>query len=48
MSKMFYSEQFSLVYFKFKWFKVLLGITNNSIKYQLFIDTQIDDKTVLF
>ena len=31
-----------------KWFQVLLCITNNSIKYQSFVYTQLNDQTVLF
>ena len=31
-----------------KWFQVLLHITNNSLKYQLFIYTQLTDQTVIF
>ena len=33
---------------KVKWFQVLLSITNNSIKHQSFIHTQLNDQTVLF
>ena len=33
---------------KVKWFLVLLCITNNSIKYQSFVYTQLNDQTVLF
>ena len=45
--KNFYSKLFSLVN-KVKWFQVLLCITNNSIKHQSFIYTQLNVKTVLF
>ena len=31
-----------------KLFQVLLCLTNNSIKYQLFVYTQLNDQTVLF
>ena len=31
-----------------KWFQVLQCITNNSIKHQSFIYTQLNDQTVLF
>ena len=31
-----------------KSFQVMLGITNNSIKHQLFIHTQLNDQIVLF
>ena len=31
-----------------KWFQVFLCITNNSIKHQLFVCTQLNDQTVLF
>ena len=30
------------------WFQVLLCITNNSIKYQSFVYTQLNDQIVLF
>ena len=33
---------------KVKWFQVLLCITNNSIKHQSFIYSQLNDETVLF
>ena len=33
---------------KVKWFKVLLCITNNSIKHQSFLYIQLSDQTVLF
>ena len=42
-----YIKLFSLVN-KVKWFYVLLGITNNSIKNQSCIYTQLNVKTVLF
>ena len=31
-----------------KWFQVLLYMTNNSIKYQSFVYTQLNDKTVTY
>ena len=31
-----------------KWSQVLLCITNNSIKHQLFVYTQLNDQTVIF
>ena len=31
-----------------KWLQVLLCITNNSIKHQSFVHTQLNDQTVLF
>ena len=31
-----------------KWFQILLCITNNLIKYQSFIYTQLNDQSVLF
>ena len=31
-----------------KWFQVLLCITNNSIKHQSFVYTQLNDQTILF
>ena len=31
-----------------EWFQVLLCMTNNSIKHQLFVYTQLKDQTVLF
>ena len=33
---------------KVEWFQVLLCIKNNSIKYQSFAYTQLNDQTVLF
>ena len=33
---------------KIEWFQVLLCITNNSIKHQLFVYIQLNDQTVLF
>ena len=45
--KHFYFKLFSLVNIV-KWFQVLLCITNNSIKDQSFIYTQLNVKTVLF
>ena len=47
MSKRFYFKLFSLVN-KVKWFQELLSITNNSIKHQSFIQTQLNIKNVLF
>ena len=48
MIKQFYFKQFNLAEVKVKWFQVLLCITNNSIKHQSFIYTQLNDQTVLF
>ena len=31
-----------------KWFQVLLGINNNLIKHQSFVNTQLNEQTVLF
>ena len=45
--KQFYFELFSSVN-KVKWFQVLISITDNSIKYQSFSYTQLNEKTVLF
>ena len=45
--KYFYFKLFSLVN-KVKWFQVLLSITNNSIKHQSFICTELDVKAVPF
>ena len=45
--KQFYFKQFSLVN-KVKWFQVLLRITNNSIKHQSYVYTELNVKTVLF
>ena len=47
MSKHFYFKLFSLVN-KVKWFQELLCITNNSLKHKSFIQTQLNDQTVLF
>ena len=46
MKKQFYFLQFNLV--KVKWFQVLLWITNNSVKHQLFVYIQLNDQTILF
>ena len=48
MIKQLNFKQFSLAFVKVKWFQVLLCITNNSIKYQSFVYTQLNDQTVLF
>ena len=45
--KQFYFKLFSLVK-KVQWFQVFLCITNNPIKHQSFIHTQLNIKTVLF
>ena len=45
--KQFCFKQFSLVN-KVKWFPVLLYITNNSIKHQSFVYTQLNVKAVVF
>ena len=42
--KQIYFKQFGLV----KWLQVFLRITNNLIKHQSFIYTQLNVKTVLF
>ena len=48
MLKQFYFKQFNLALVnKVKWFQVLLCITNNSIKHQSFVYTQLNDQTVL-
>ena len=47
MSKQFYFKQFSLVN-KVEWSQLLLCITNNSIKHQSFIYTQLNVKIVQF
>ena len=44
MIKQFFYQQFD----KVKWFKVLQCITNNSIKHQLFVYTQLNDQIVIF
>ena len=46
MIKQFYFKQFNLT--QVEGLQVLLCITNNSIKYQSFIYTQLNDQTVLF
>ena len=49
MIKQFYLLQFNLAQVKkIKWFQVLLCITNNSIKHQSFVYTQLNDQTLLF
>ena len=49
MIKLFYFKQFNLAEVnKVKWFQVLLSITNNSIKHQSFVYTQLNEQTVLF
>ena len=49
MIKQFYFKQFNLAQVnKVEWFQVLLCITNNSIKHQSFVYTQLNDQTVLF
>ena len=49
MIKQFYFKQFKLAYVnKVKWFEVLLYITDNSIKHQSFVYTQLKDPTVVF
>ena len=49
MIKHFYLQQFNLAYVnKVKGFHELLCITNNSIKHQSFVSTQLNDQTVLF
>ena len=49
MIKQFYFKQFNLALAnKFKWFQVLLCITNNLIKPLSFVYTQLNDQTVLF
>ena len=48
MIKQFYFKQFNLAEVsKVKWFQVLLCITNNSIKHQSFVYTQLNDQIVL-
>ena len=37
-----------LILLQIKWLQVLLCITNNSIKHQSFVYTQLNDQTVLF
>ena len=46
MIKQFYFKQFNLT--QVEGLQELLCITNNSIKYQSFIYTQLNDQTVLF
>ena len=49
MIKQFSFKQFSLAKVNIvKWYQVLLCITNNSMKDQSFVYTQLDDQTVLF
>ena len=56
VSRLFFVQAFKIVVdsLKFtnemnvKWFQVLLCITNNSIKHEWFVYTQLNDKTVLF
>ena len=48
MIKQFYFFQFSSVQIRRKWFRILLYITNNSIKHQLFVYTRLNYLTVLF
>ena len=49
MIKQFYFKQFNLAYLnKVRWFQVLQCIINNSMKYQTFVYTQLNDQTVLF
>ena len=48
MIKQFYFKQFSLACRHFKWFQVLLCITNKAIKYQPFVYTQLNNQTALF
>ena len=38
----------NILYHVVKWLQVLLCITNNSIKHQSFVYTQLNDQTVLF
>ena len=48
MIKQFYFLQFNLAEInKFKWFQVLLCITNNLIKRQSFVNPQLNDQMVL-
>ena len=48
MIKQFYFKQFNVAQVKFKWFEVLLCITNNSIKPRPFIYSLVNVQTVLF
>ena len=49
MIRQFYFQQFRLEQVnKVRWFKVLLCITNDSIKHQSFVYIQLNVKTVLF
>ena len=49
MIKQVFFKQFNLAQVnKVKWFQILLCITNNSIKHESFIYTQLKDQTVLF
>ena len=44
----FYFKQFNSAYVnKIKWFQVFLCITNNSIKHQSLVQTQLNDQTVI-
>ena len=45
---MFLNEAKLILLHTVKWFQVLLCITNNSIKHQSFVYTQLNDQTVLF
>ena len=45
--KQFYFKLFSSVN-KVEWFEILQCITNNSIKHQLFVYTQLKDQTIQF
>ena len=42
---MFLNEPQLILLHIVKWFQVLLCITKNSIKYQLFVYTQLNDQT---
>ena len=44
----FLNEPKLILWYTVKWFQVLLCITNNSSKYQLFVYTQLNNPTVLF
>ena len=48
MLKMLLNKPKRILLHKSKWLNVLLCITNNSIKHQSFVYTQINDQTVLF
>ena len=43
-----YETSLSSFVYTVKWFLVLLCITNNSIKHQSFVYTQLNDQAVLF